>query len=390
MTWQEPKTDWTSADGVTDADLNRIEGNTEEVKTDLDNHKSDTANPHNVTAAQLGGSSILAQLKTVDGSGSGLDADLLDGKQTSSIGNRWDVVPFIGFDGVMEVGKYIDFHESDTDTSDYSVRVFSESGILYINGNKIWHKGNDGSGSGLDADLLDGWHRDSIRNWNNILNKPATFTPSAHQHAGGDITSAVANAVNVTGEVKSSAKIYGKVGEWELFKDVGEPISQFASPGTSPQGLAWDGTYLWNADNDTDQIYKLNTTGTIISQFASPGTSPQGLAWDGTYLWNADNGADQIYKLNTTGTIISQFASPYAYPQGLAWDGTYLWNADNDTDQIYKLNTTGTIISQFASPGTSPQGLAWDGTYLWNADNSADRIYKLDTTGTYHLVVKKQ
>jgi hypothetical protein len=30
------------------------------------------------------------------------------------------------------------------------------SGVLYATGNKIWHAGNDGSGSGLDADLLDG------------------------------------------------------------------------------------------------------------------------------------------------------------------------------------------------------------------------------------------
>nr|DAX08884.1 MAG TPA: hypothetical protein [Bacteriophage sp.] len=27
-----------------------------------------------------------------------------------------------------------------------------------VNGQKIWHAGNDGSGSGLDADLLDGYH----------------------------------------------------------------------------------------------------------------------------------------------------------------------------------------------------------------------------------------
>ena len=29
---------------------------------------------------------------------------------------------------------------------------------LTVNGNKVWHAGNDGSGSGLDADLLDGYH----------------------------------------------------------------------------------------------------------------------------------------------------------------------------------------------------------------------------------------
>lgn len=32
-----------------------------------------------------------------------------------------------------------------------------------VNGNKVWNAGNDGSESGLDADLLDGWHLDSIR-----------------------------------------------------------------------------------------------------------------------------------------------------------------------------------------------------------------------------------
>lgn len=34
-----------------------------------------------------------------------------------------------------------------------------------VNGNKVWNAGNDGSGSGLDADLLDGWHLDSIKKY---------------------------------------------------------------------------------------------------------------------------------------------------------------------------------------------------------------------------------
>lgn len=31
-------------------------------------------------------------------------------------------------------------------------------GIIQVDGNKVWHQGNDGAGSGLDADLLDGNH----------------------------------------------------------------------------------------------------------------------------------------------------------------------------------------------------------------------------------------
>lgn len=36
------------------------------------------------------------------------------------------------------------------------------SGELLILGNKVWHAGNDGSGSGLDADLLDGTHKANL------------------------------------------------------------------------------------------------------------------------------------------------------------------------------------------------------------------------------------
>ncbi|MBQ4061122.1 MAG: hypothetical protein IJD46_03760, partial [Bacilli bacterium] len=58
------------------------------------------------------------------------DSPILMGTMTSS-GNRWGVWTNIGGDGVMEVGKYIDFHESDGDTSDYSVRLTSSGNQLY-------------------------------------------------------------------------------------------------------------------------------------------------------------------------------------------------------------------------------------------------------------------
>lgn len=51
-----------------------------------------------------------------------------------------------------------------------------------INGNKIWHAGNDGSGSGMDADLLDGFHRgNSVNNIPTLINFPdfSTISPSA-------------------------------------------------------------------------------------------------------------------------------------------------------------------------------------------------------------------
>lgn len=59
-----------------------------------------------------------------DGSGSGLDADLLDGKHLHQ--GQWDSICYIGKDGVLEIGKYIDFHEEQGMSSDFSCRIMSQ------------------------------------------------------------------------------------------------------------------------------------------------------------------------------------------------------------------------------------------------------------------------
>jgi len=161
-------------------------------------------------------------------------------------------------------------------------------------------------------------------------------------------------------------------------------VSSFDSPDVGPQGLTYDGTYLWNSD---DTLYKLNTSGSIVGSIDSPCSTlfgPWGLAFDGTYLWSVCG--KRFYILDTSGNIMDFFDSPGTGPTGITFDGTYLWNADQNEDKIYKLDTSGNIIESFDSPGSSPQGLAFDGTYLWSVDNGEGfdvypRIYKLDISG---------
>lgn len=59
-----------------------------------------------------------------DGSGSGLDADLLDGKHLNQ--GQWNSICYIGGDGVLEIGKCIDFHEEQGVSSDFSCRIMSQ------------------------------------------------------------------------------------------------------------------------------------------------------------------------------------------------------------------------------------------------------------------------
>lgn len=68
-----------------------------------------------------------------DGSGSGLDADLLDGKHLYQ--GQWDSICYIGRDGVLEIGKHIDFHEEQGMSSDFSCRIMTQGdyqNILFL------------------------------------------------------------------------------------------------------------------------------------------------------------------------------------------------------------------------------------------------------------------
>jgi hypothetical protein len=161
---------------------------------------------------------LLAKLLTVSGSGSGLDADKLDGTEGSSfVRNDQDntvtgtlscpksgsVIVFdngdsritvhdgdgnlniksgvdedyqiIGTDGgshirIMENGEISLLASDSTTGSTFAVTnslKVTQTGVT-INGDTAWHAGNDGSGSGLDADKLDGQEGSFYRNASNL------------------------------------------------------------------------------------------------------------------------------------------------------------------------------------------------------------------------------
>lgn len=111
-----------------------------------------------------------------DGSGSGLDADLLRGLPFTSSGNRFGVIVPVEASGVMEIGRYLDFHTTNGDAGDYAVRLDAfESGTLSSTGSikyttfKGWQLGatptitsfSNGSNSYFDLQIGDLFVRDS-------------------------------------------------------------------------------------------------------------------------------------------------------------------------------------------------------------------------------------
>ena len=69
----------------------------------------------------------------------------IQGCKTAASGANWNIIPKVGGDGVMEIGRYIDFHNTNTGTGDNTLRIDN------YDTNKIVF-----SGSGSDLQLSNG------------------------------------------------------------------------------------------------------------------------------------------------------------------------------------------------------------------------------------------
>src|SRR6056297_1411955 len=91
-----------------------------------------------------------------------------------------------------------------------------------VGGNEVYHLGNDGQGSGLDAEFVQG-------------------------------SAPIQTGVPYVWETVS-----------ESTGNQGAILSQFASPSSSPQGIGLDSSdSIWHADSNPDFIYQLDS-GTLL------------------------------------------------------------------------------------------------------------------------------
>jgi len=102
-----------------------------------------------------------------DGSGSGLDADRLDGYHASTTRDAPQTVPVRDSSGYLQLGWINTTSGQTTNTID-RIYASNDTYLRYITPATLvsqlglWTSGNDGSGSGLDADKVDGVHGSSF------------------------------------------------------------------------------------------------------------------------------------------------------------------------------------------------------------------------------------
>lgn len=132
---------------------------------------------------------------------------------------------------------------------------------------------------------------------------------------------------------------------------------------TSPTPEGTDSNlYLWCATK-TKLANISAANGRVVRSLDAPGDEPSGMAFDGSCIWAADNQTGALYRIETSyGIPIVTITIPRGESSGLAWDGEYLWTIHNSLDKVDTYS--GSILESFNTVGS---GLAWDGHYLWTS-----------------------
>ena len=133
-----------------------------------------------------------------DGSGSGLDADKLDGYHASSF---MSVSGDYGSD--MRLGKYIYLRDYDDGDTSSGIKSYVRDGV--------WRLSKD-TNTPANIDInLDGnyvYHQGRKPSWNDVTGKPSTFPPSAHTHSYTEVSFNGSFDINGTGPGAQDSGIY--------------------------------------------------------------------------------------------------------------------------------------------------------------------------------------
>ncbi|HHV62131.1 MAG TPA: hypothetical protein GXX51_05775 [Firmicutes bacterium] len=238
-------------------------------------------------------------------------------------------------------------------------------GSIKVSGNTVWHAGNDGAGSGMDADLVRGrnlagefdTHKssrqdhgvgssyiaktsrsDQLPSWNDIPDKPTSFTPSTHKstHASGGSDALTPGDI---GAIPSSEK--GQPNGVATL-DSGGRVPESQLPSTA--GMVVHG----NEWHDPDFVSKAGDTMTGILEIQVPGGPV-------LRLKSVDSASDHLY--------IEFYADAHNPNSRSAWFGF----GSVGTNVLSLQNQMGGPINLIPGSG---QPLQVSGNTVWHAGNA--------------------
>lgn len=277
----------------------------------------------------------------------GLNADLLDGLHINNAGATTAAhIPFVGSDGVMEIGKYVDFHTvlgNDFDLRLEAVQVTtSQAADLRISGGKtasakVWHSDNDGANSGLDADLLDGNHASAFALSDHIHSNVTTL-------ADGFMSSTDKSRINLLNLSSSETltKVAGIDATYSGIANLSRNGSRISLDVLN--GATLTNNRLYKGGEFTCNTYLENSSGFIQNTFGIVG---YGNLYGGTSA--SGNLAAKVYGgYNVASVSCTSDVNNYVYSVVGTYSGVSVDATKSKVDSVY-----GSLIELTGSSGTT-------------------------------------
>lgn len=314
------------------------------------------------------GDTMTGQL-TVDGTSIGNALDLVSGNATETY-----LRVFMGASYKAAIGYHTTHGAYLYNRFTYTYLGLRDNGLAYRDGNVMWDAGNDGSGSGLDADLLDGYHQSSFlrsRQANNVDFNTVT-------------ESGVYRLSYTTSNGASNGPSGNEWGNMLVLRGGGDTIAQLAFGYTysgrpkyrqgNPSNVGGNGSWTqwFTLATTLDNVYsatKLQTSRTIW-----------GRPFDGT------GNVDGVLHIHASGNSYNE--NIRMHPSSAGWSSVVFCGTDNTGDSGTSANTWGIFtykgnffINRNGSNGHTGCELC-NVNGLWGIGITSP-AYKLDVNGTF-------